>query len=168
MKKIALPIRLFSFVLSSSKTKLNFSLAAGLLLLLPSIMKGQQVIGSFPEMEGGFENATVASNTTTVIPAGTQLTSWTGAHGSGGSTPEIYTTNVRTGTKSLQWLTSASARLLFSNSAASTAITNNTSYVIQFYWWKAHSSSIRTFDVSKSLLSSAMIPMLFILLIFNL
>jgi hypothetical protein len=112
---------------------------------------GQQVIGSFPEMEGGFENATVAANTTTTIPPATQLISWTGAYTSAGSSiPAIYTTNVRTGTKSLQWLTGSSANFLFSKSANLTAIANTTSYVVQFYWWKAHSSSLRTFDISIS------------------
>ncbi len=109
---------------------------------------GQQVLGSFPEMEGGFENTSVASNTTTTIPTGTQLTAWTGAHGSGGSDPAINTSIVRTGSQSLQWTTSAASRLLFSRSAASTSIANATSYVVQFYWWKAHNSSIRSFDVA--------------------
>jgi hypothetical protein len=166
MKKIAPLTFLFSFAPATTKfdackaiyplrKQLLFSTSFILLLLQFTLQQnsayGQQVIGSFPVMEGGFENAgTDTVINSTAVAAGVQLTKWRGAYSTSSSFAAIYNSNVRTGTKSLQWTTGGSGRLLFSKTAASTAIANSTSYVVQFYWWKAHSASVRSFDVSVS------------------
>ena len=118
-----------------------------LLLLQAAISRGQQVIGTFPEMEGGFDNVLTMDTTNVTVAANYQLIRWRGATS---TTSSIYTTTVRTGTKSLQWTPGSSGQTLYSKSANTTAIANSTSYVVQFYWWKAHNSSVRTFNISAS------------------
>jgi hypothetical protein len=149
MKKLALPFAFFSFFELEKKISWQRVLIAVIFFLAPAItIKAQQVIGSFPEMEGGFESATTATRTSTTVATGVQLSSWTGANTS--SVPAINTTIVRTGAKSLQWTTSSTSHVLFSKTANSTAIANSTSYVVQYYWWKGYTGSARPFTPSIS------------------
>ncbi len=108
----------------------------------------QQVIGLFPEMDGGFETTGVAQTSLTAIAASNQLVVWTGGHNATNSVPAIESDTVRTGTRSLQWTTTSASNLLFSRSANSTAIQNSTSYVVQFYWFKGYSGSARSLNVA--------------------
>ncbi len=146
MKKIALPSAFSSVSPVTVINMITVKAVSILILLLLQILPGtaQQVIGSFPEMEGGFENATTATRTSATVATGVQLSSWTGAN-SASSLPAINTTIVRTGAKSLQWTTTSTSHVLFSKTANSTAIANNTSYVVQYYWWKGYSGSARPF-----------------------
>lgn len=149
MKKIAAIPAFFSlFRQCTIKATAGKTIPLTLLLLLCRAIpaNSQQVIGTFPVMDGGFESATVATQASTTVATNTQLTNWTGANTS--SVPAINTTIVRSGTKSLQWTTSSTSHLLFSKSANTTDIANATSYVVQFYWYKGYSGSARTFDVS--------------------
>ena len=134
-------LRLPSFIRQSNTAIVAVCLFLLVMFIPGGGIYGQQVLGSFPEMEGGFENATAATQASTTVAVGTQLTSWTGANAS--SIPAINNSIVRTGTKSLQWITSSTSHLLFSKSANSTTIANATSYVVQFYWWKGYSGSAR-------------------------
>lgn len=116
------------------------------------MVKGQssQNIGYFPEMDGGFESIGTSINTFTTVATSTQLTNWAGGQNVG-SVPAIYTSQYRTGLKSIQWVTGSSSNLLFTPSASSTAVQNATSYVVQFYWFKAYAAaSARSFDISLS------------------
>ena len=152
MKKIATPFAFFSFCHKVKRHSLLGSvLFVAMLSGITMPAQSQQVIGSFPEMEGGFENTATMDTGGIAVPANYQLNLWRGAYTSLSTTTSIYTTTVRTGTKSLQWLTTGSNRLLYSRSGASTSVANSpTSYVVQFYWYKAHSSSVRSLDISIS------------------
>ncbi len=124
----------------------------GNILLLAFIMtlvvpvSAQQVIGSFPVLEGGFETGTPTTQSSTTVAPTTQLVNWTGANTS--TLPSINTTIVRSGSRSLQWVSSSTSHVLFSRSANSTEIADNTSYVVQFYWYKGFSGSARPFTVA--------------------
>ncbi|HMP22122.1 MAG TPA: hypothetical protein PKC39_14280 [Ferruginibacter sp.] len=115
------------------------------LLMAATVGRSQQVIGSFPDMEGNFENVATDSSTVGTVAAGTQLTKWTGTHSGSTSKARINTSIVRTGSKSLEWVCGSTSSSLLSKSAANLAIANATSYVIQFYWWKGYSGSARNF-----------------------
>lgn len=149
MKKIALPSAFSSVSSVTVINKVTVKAVSIFILLLMQISsgRGQQVIGSFPEMEGGFENTLTIDTTNATVAANYQLVRWRGASS---TTTSIYSSNVRTGTKSLQWSQGSSGQTLYSRSANSTAIANATSYVVQFYWFKTHSSSLRSFNVSVS------------------
>lgn len=154
MKKTALPSAFSSVNPTAFTRKITGKLIvfSAVLLLQSSLSRGQQVIGSFPEMDGGFENALTMDTSNATVAANYQLVRWRGATS---TTTSIYSSIVRTGTKSLQWLTGGSGHTLYTKSANSTAVANATSYVVQFYWWKAHSSSLRSFNVSVSPAGSA-------------
>lgn len=149
MKKIALPSASSSPDQAAviNPIAARFILFFVLLLLQTALCQAQQVIGSFPEMEGGYENALTIDTTNATVAANYQLVRWRGATS---TTTSTYTSIVRTGSKSIQWLPTSSGQSLLSKSASSAAVANATSYVVQFYWWKAHSSSIRSFNVSVS------------------
>lgn len=91
---------------------------------------GQQVIGSFPYMDGGFENQSTGNLGTTL-----SSTAWSRQNQSGAST-SIITSNPRSGSKYAS-VTSAStaSRNLQSpqSSTASDGPAPNTSYVVQFF-----------------------------------
>ena len=112
------------------------------------------IIGTFPQMDGGFETATVpTTQASTTVAAGVQLTSYTGANLTN-STPALYTgttpTAPRTGATALQWVSSSTSGVLFTPTATSTAVANATSYVLQFYWFKAQNGSARALGCSIS------------------
>lgn len=98
-------------------------------------------------MDGGFESIGTSLNTFTTVAASTQILTWAGGQATS-SVPAIYTTLYRTGLKSLQWTTGSTSNILFSPSAASTSVQNATSYVVQFYWYKAFSGSARSMNIS--------------------
>ncbi|RYY40120.1 MAG: T9SS type A sorting domain-containing protein [Chitinophagaceae bacterium] len=135
------------------KTKIRFArkpMIALVSALLAAISAGaqNQVIGSYPNMQGGMENGSAALAASTTVAAGTQLAGFTAAT-SGNSTLAIGTGSARSGTKSLTWTTSSTSGLLWTPSAPSQGIANGTSYVVQFFYNRAASSS-RSFDVSIS------------------
>ncbi|TCZ73165.1 T9SS type A sorting domain-containing protein [Flaviaesturariibacter aridisoli] len=127
--------------------------AAALLSLLLLFAAGSaqaqnQVIGSFPNMQGGFENANAAQQASTSVASGAQLAAYTGANATN-STPSISNAS-RTGAKSLNWITGSTSGVLFSPTAPSTGIGNSTQYVVQFYWFKTTTGSARAFNVAIS------------------
>ncbi|MFZ4707562.1 MAG: chitobiase/beta-hexosaminidase C-terminal domain-containing protein, partial [Bacteroidales bacterium] len=91
---------------------------------------GQQVIGSFPSMDGGFENQssiTVLSS----IGNGVESLVWTVNNASGVAT--LNTTSGRSGPKYVTYSATASRRLQ-SPTAANQAIANTTAYTVQYYY----------------------------------
>jgi hypothetical protein len=111
MKKIALPSAFSSVSSVTVINKVTVKAVSIFTLLLVQILPGraQQVIGSFPEMEGGFTNVLTMDTSNATVAAGYQLTRWRGA---GSTTTSIYTSNIRTGVHSLQWLTGSSSQVL--------------------------------------------------------
>ncbi|MEI6124265.1 MAG: T9SS type A sorting domain-containing protein [Bacteroidota bacterium] len=102
---------------------------------------GQQVIGSFPNTDGGFEGQTNGTITTlSAIPTGSQRTDWTVSAGSGSAT--VNATGGRSGPKCITvGSTSATARRYQSPTAATTALANNTAYTVQFYYKTSSSTA---------------------------
>lgn len=91
---------------------------------------GQQVIGSFPYMDGGFENQSTGNLGTTL-----SSTAWSRQNQSGAST-SIITSNPRIGSKyaSVTSVSTASRNLQSpQSSTASDGPAPNTSYVVQFF-----------------------------------
>ncbi len=105
-----------------------------LLMLINHQLFAQQVIGTFPKMDGGFEGQTVGS----FINAGSSSTPdsliWTKSS-SGSGSPSISTSKPRTGSKYAifgnTFTTNTSGPRTFLSPFAS--VSANTSYVIQFY-----------------------------------
>lgn len=104
----------------------------GLLSTLSSL--GQTIIGSFPQMDGGFEGqATGTIATLSSIANGIQRTDWTVSAGSG--TALINATNGRSGAKYFTaGASSATARRFQSPTAANGAVAVSTAYTIQFFY----------------------------------
>ena len=105
---------------------------------LMSVSYGQQVIGSFPSMDGGLEGETVGTagvpTVTSIASGGTAEATWTKSSG----TATIQTSIARTVTKSINWvMTSATASRMVTPTTTSGAITNTTGYMVQFYYHSA-------------------------------
>ncbi|MCX6723232.1 MAG: hypothetical protein NT094_04195, partial [Candidatus Staskawiczbacteria bacterium] len=99
---------------------------------LQGISWGQQVVGSFPQMDGGYENQTAGNLVNTSIATGIQRTDWTVSTTSG--TGAITSTGGRSGPKYVSFSNLASNKRLQSPTAANGAIVNATAYTIQFYY----------------------------------
>ncbi len=131
--------------------KTALSMYACLIFLLVvtnnNVLAQAQVIGSFPEMQGGVENHVVGN-----IPLGTQYyasgsvhTTYTPDHHN--QTLDIVGSGGRSGPKCIQWSTSSTSCLIYSPTAATDAVLPSTSYVIQFYARMNTSSTSRAFAV---------------------
>ena len=127
-------------------------LLLGFLFLFSTLSWSQQVIGSFPNMNGGFEGQTAGA-----LASGNSETLWTKQSSALNST--ISTTTPRTGTnKGLVTLSETNAtRFLSSPSGPSTPVNVNfiasTSYVMQMY--VKNSASIPNFQTGFSVNGTA-------------
>ena len=109
---------------------------------------GQQVIGSFPSMDGGFENQVAGTPVTaSSIATGIQRTDWTVQNTSGTAT--ISLTGGRSGPKFITFGATA-ARRLQSPTAADNAIANATSYTVQFFYRTSGTTSASSGQVGNS------------------
>ncbi len=117
-----------------------------LILLLICYVPGfsqSQLIGRFPEVEGGFEkfapSPPLPISSVTYLPA-VQYSNYflnTATFNSG----QIASTSPRSGSRLLQWAPRGNDKLLLSPTATDGAILNNTSYVVQFYYATSSSAS---------------------------
>ena len=114
--------------LLNQKSVAQWLYSLGLLLLCVNASWGQQTIGSFSTMDGGFE-----AQLTGALSAVTTSTSsvWT-TTGSTNST--CKTDSPRTGGKYLTYASTSANRKLNSPTAAAAAISAATEYTIQFYY----------------------------------
>ena len=121
-----------------------------LLGLLNNDAQAQTVIGSFPQMDGGFEGQpSGVIPTLSSISNGKQRTDWTVNGGTG--TGSISGTNGRSGIKYLTaGSTTSTARRFQSPTAANGAIVNATAYTIQFFYRTAAATSITNGQVGAS------------------
>ncbi|WNM18425.1 hemoblobin-interacting domain-containing protein [Flavobacterium capsici] len=123
------------------------------LLLTVHTSWGQQVIGEFPDFNGGFESFTVGTlgSNTTGLTSGTQYSAYSLSHTSSNS-GSITTTTSRTGTKILTWGTSGTGRKLYSTTVNTNGgVANATAYTVQFYYQTSKSnalSSVPTIAIS--------------------
>ena len=114
--------------LLNRKRLLQLAFSLCLILVSANSSWGQQTIGSFPTMDGGFE----AQLTEPLSSATTSTSSvWT-TTGSTDST--CKTDSPRTGGKYVTYASTSGNRKLNSPTAAAAAISANTEYTIQFYY----------------------------------
>jgi hypothetical protein len=121
-----------------------------LLLFISSVGFCQQVIGTFPQMDGGFETQTNGSITTlSSIATGVQRTDWTVSAGTG--TQLITGTGGRSGPKYLTvGATTATARRYQSPTAANAALVNATSYTVQFFYKTSGATAFANGQIGNS------------------
>ena len=121
------------------KRLLQFACSLCLILLCITASWGQaQVIGTFPFMQGGFENQTAGTVGTTL-----STTAWTRSSTAGTSAIVTSAANARTGTKYANGVFAAlNQRALQSSSG--TATTTAVTYTIQFY---VKNASLASFQV---------------------
>ena len=111
--------------------KINFTaILFAVIIFINSQSWGQQVIGSFPSMDGGFENQTTIA-TLSSIGVGVQSNVWTVNNVSGVST--LNSSNGRSGSKYVTFSATASRRLQ-SPTASDQAIVNSTAYTVQYFY----------------------------------
>jgi hypothetical protein len=101
---------------------------------------GSQVIGSFPEMSGGFEDELVTNAMPVVsgFQTGEQSVIWTVQNTDG--TASLNGSGGRSGPHCVAFGTPTAKRLV-SPTAASGAMTNTTNYIVQFYYRTSGSNS---------------------------
>lgn len=115
----------------------------------------QQVIGSFPSMDGGFEGQAVTGSTlpvgTASYTAGATVTTY--SRNNNATAPVcafVRTTGGNSSPKCISWTNASSSAELFTPTAVSGAVLLNTSYVVQFFARKDSSDRTRSFNVRVS------------------
>jgi hypothetical protein len=108
-------------------------LALGFCVVTSSMVaQAQQVIGSFPTMDGGCESQTSGTIASTTIATGLQRADWTVQNTSG--TRTITATGGRSGPYFLTFGATAGRRLQSPTVNTDGSITNTTQFTIQFYY----------------------------------
>ncbi|MFZ4726985.1 MAG: hypothetical protein ACOYMD_16235 [Paludibacter sp.] len=120
-------------VSSRNKSLLRHVLPLLLLILSVNGLMAQQVIGSFPTMDGGFEGQ-AASGTALVgtsIGTGVQRTDWTCGTASYGT---VQSATPRTGSKYINFNLTAATKRIQSPTAGNGAIVGASTYIVQYYY----------------------------------
>jgi hypothetical protein len=114
-----------------------------LLLFFGNIVDAQQVIGAFPQMDGGFEAQTVATLPGTPNSHTPLQNFWSRATNSGGGSSAIFSTGARSGTNRISVVNTSIASTTNSRTILSSisSITSGKSYIIQFYCKAADSTT---------------------------
>lgn len=127
---------------NKSTNKVLFGLFA-LTLMSTQVSLGQQATGQFPVVDGSFETGTFTELTSQTVAPGAQLVNWGFHTATTNPILALTTANSRTGTKSLNWGASGSSARIFTPTFPAAAVLPNTSYVIQFYYWKNNTGNAR-------------------------
>lgn len=108
-----------------------------------------QVIGSFPEMQGGIENQALGFLPigTANYPAGTNVTTYSRNNNNSSVTVEIRSTGGYASPKVIDWANASTSSGIFTPTAAADAVLPNTSYVVQFFARQNTSSADPFFQV---------------------
>ena len=114
--------------LLNRKRLLQLALSLCLILVSANSSWGQQTIGSFPTMDGGFE-AQLTGSLSSAITSTSSVWTTTGSTDS-----TCKTDSPRTGGKYVTYASTSGNRKLNSPTAAAAAISANTEYTIQFYY----------------------------------
>ena len=115
------------------------------MIFMVNIVWGQQVIGAFPEMDGGYENQTAGALTQLAsLATGAQSNLWT-INSTTTTVASITATGGRSGPKYVTFSsTTAAARRLQSPTAANAAIANATAYTLQYFYKTPAATNQRT------------------------
>jgi hypothetical protein len=134
------------------KTPVLFVCLALMLFIAAPIAVAQQVIGSFPQFDGGFESQTpfTSLSATTAIPAGTQSTSWTVGLTTNGIEQVVDNASLsRTGSRYARFgcTSTASAKRFHSPTTFDGGVVPNTTFTIQFFYRTKDSNPPSTLQV---------------------
>ena len=149
MKKITLRSNLKIINSCFFRKTTSVSFFCFLILGLFSSQNVSSQIGSFPLVNTGFETGTPTVLSSATVATGTQLPNWSYAT-SAQNTVSLNTTIVRSGAKSLDWATTSTSATLISPTPANGAIGANTSYVVQFYYWKNNTGTARVLSTAMT------------------
>ncbi len=111
-----------------------------ILLLSVNGLMAQQLIGTFPTMDGGFEGE-AASGTALVgtsIATGVQRTDWTCGTASYGT---VQSATPRTGSKYINFNLTSTTKRIQSPTAANGAIVGGSTYIVQYYYRTASTTA---------------------------
>ena len=123
-------------------------------LLRLGFAQGQQVIGMFPRMNGGFENYTTNGSVLNVylsgIPGGVEKDSFTAEKATVIGT--MNTAGGRSGNNFLRWqnTSSGTSNEMWTPTQSNATILSNTDYIVQFFWKKINTGSARSFTMGIS------------------
>ncbi len=157
MKKIATPFSFFS--LSHPLKKINPLGRFTRLMLAISLFAlpchAQQVIGSFPTMDGGFEGQAVTGLALPLGAAsytnGASVTTFSRNNNNSAITCAFVRANGgNSSPKCISWTNASTSAELFTPTATTDAVLSNTSYVVQFFARQDTSDKSRKFNVRVS------------------
>ncbi len=108
-----------------------------------------QIIGSFPEMQGGIENQTLGFLPvgTANYTAGAAVTTYSRNNNTSSVTVEIKSTGGYSSPKVIDWANASTSSMIFTPTAAADAVLSNTSYVVQFFARRNTSNANTYFNV---------------------
>lgn len=110
-------------------------------LMITQVSLGQQMTGEFINVNGDFDIGTFTELTNPNVASGTELYSWKFNTAATNPVVALTSANSRSGKKSLSWGASSSSGGLFTPTFPNAAVSGNTSYVIQFYYWKNNTAN---------------------------
>lgn len=117
----------------------------GMVFLVANAGWGQQIIGSFPTIDGGFEGQTSIA-TQSSIATGVQVSGWT-IQNTTTASATLNTTGGRSGPKYVTLSNGATASRFQSPTVnTSGAIVNATAYTVQFYYKTSGSTAVTNFQ----------------------
>jgi len=108
-----------------------------------------QIIGSFPEMQGGIENQALGFLPVGAVnyAAGANVTTYSRNNNTSSVTVEIKSTGGYGSPKAIDWANTSTSSTIFTPTAATDAVLSNTSYVVQFFARMNTSTTSRPFNV---------------------
>lgn len=152
MKQIATPPAFCSFASLFKKSVLFKVFVLFTVISVSTKNYAQQVIGSFPSMDGGFEGQTITGLTLPLgaanYTANTAYTTYNRNNNASAPVCAFYrATGGNSSPKCISWTNASTSAELFGPTAAADAILSNTSYVVQFYAKQDSSDRSRQFNV---------------------
>jgi len=135
-KAMFFPIKCLSYLHNKTSLVAYTFLLFFILLTTGSKLSAQtQVIGSFPEMQGGIENQTLGFLPvgTANYTAGATVTTYSRNNNTSSVTVEIKSTGGYASPKVIDWANASTSSGIFTPTAAADAVLPNTSYVVQFF-----------------------------------
>lgn len=131
------------FKLKNKKDINKVLIVFALLFMTIQASWGQQVIGEFPDLNGGFESFTTGTlGTNATLISGTQYPAYS-LTSTSSQQASIAVTPSRSGGKTLTWGTSGTNKKLYSTTVnINGGIANNTAYTVQFWYQTSKSNTL--------------------------
>ena len=122
-------------LLNKKLNRYTYLLSFFLIMAGSQLFAQTQIIGSFPEMQGGIENQTLGFLPvgTANYTAGATVTTYSRNNNTSSVTVEIKSTGGYASPKVIDWANASTSSGIFTPTAAADAVLPNTSYVVQFF-----------------------------------